>query len=379
MATNYAINYNDKRFTEVEADKQAALTDNENLYGGMINNSDKYFQSQIDAVNDYKTTQTKIQNEQTDFAIEQINQQKQQAEQDYTKEQKGAYVDWQKESNRYGANAEAMAQNGLAASGYSESSQVSMYNTYQNRVATAREAYGRAVLNYDNAIKDARLQNNAALAEIAYNALQKELELSLEGFQYKNTLLIEQANKKAEIDDRYYTRYQGVLNQINTENALAEQVRQANLDEAYRRDTLALQKAQLEEEKRQYNLSYELQKKNSSVSGGGGSSGGSRISSSKGSSSKSSGGSSSSTKAKSNGGNTISKDKVLSKVSSVKTYEQAQALMQAFPIKKGNTRLLTRQEWALARKEKGLYSESEYKTYKEYVQYWLRWRIEESF
>ena len=31
-----------------------------------------------------------------------------------------------------------------------ESSKVSMYNTYQNRVATARDSYNRAVLNYNN-------------------------------------------------------------------------------------------------------------------------------------------------------------------------------------------------------------------------------------
>jgi hypothetical protein len=119
-----------------------------------------------------------------------------------------------------------MASAGLERTGFSESSQVSMYNTYQNRVATAREAYSRAVLNYDNAIKDAMLQNNAALAEIAYQSLQQQLELSLQGFQYKNNLILEQANKKTELDSIYYNRYQDVLQQINTENAMAEDIRQ---------------------------------------------------------------------------------------------------------------------------------------------------------
>ena len=103
-----------------------------------------------------------------------------------------------------------------------------MYNTYQNRVATARESYNNAVLNYDNAIKDAMLQNNAALAEIAFTALQQQLELSLQGFQYKNQLIIEQANKKTELDNMYYNRYLDVLDQINKENSMAEEVRQYN-------------------------------------------------------------------------------------------------------------------------------------------------------
>lgn len=262
MATpNYDINYDDKRFTEVEADKKAALNEVDVTYGNMINNSDKYYQDRIDAVEAWEDKQTQLQQERTDFTIEQINQQKEQTKKDYLKEQSGAYADWQKQSGEYGTNAEMMAAQGMTGSGFSESSQVSMYNTYQMRVATAREAYTRAVLNYDNAIKDAQLQNNAALAEIAYNALQQSLELSLEGFQYKNQLIMAQVDKKAEVDDRYYNRYQDVLKQINTENALAEEVRQynANLAEEQRQynNTLALQKSQLQLEKDKFSYQKE--------------------------------------------------------------------------------------------------------------------------
>lgn len=255
MATpNYDINYDDERFKNVEDEKQKALTEVEETYGGMINESDKYYQDQINATKDWANTQQKLQQENTDFAIEQIEQQKAQANKDYTKEQAGAYVDWQKESNKYGVNAEQMASSGLTNTGYSESSQVSMYNTYQNRVATARESYNLAVLNYNNSIKDAQLQNNSKLAEIAYQALQTELELSLQGFQYKNQLIIEQANKKMEVDNTYYARYQDVLNQMNTENALAEEIRQYN-------ESMKFQKEQFAEEKRQFEKSHALEVK----------------------------------------------------------------------------------------------------------------------
>ena len=249
---NYEINYEDEKFQQVEADKQAALTNVNNTYNNMINQSDQYYQDQINATKDYANTQQQIQQENTDFTIEQINQQKEQANKDYTKEQKGAYVDWQKQSNQYGANAEQMASNGLTGTGYSESSQVSMYNTYQNRVATARESYNKAVLNYDNAIKDAQLQNNSALAEIAYNALQTQLELSLQGFQYKNSLLQTQLQLQVETDERYYNRWQNVLNQMNQENQFAESVRQYN-------QNYELQQKQFNEEVRQFEQSYALQ------------------------------------------------------------------------------------------------------------------------
>ncbi len=221
----YNVNYDDERFAKVESDKGEALTELEQTYGGMIGESDKFYQAQIDASKQWADTQSQLQQDRTDFAIEQIEQQKGQAQKDYLKEQSGAYVDWQKQSDQYGANAEKMASSGLTGTGFSESSQVSMYNAYQNRVATARESFNMANLNYDNAIKDARIQNNSVLAEIAYQAYQQQLELSLEGFQYKNQLILDQANKKLEVENIYYQRYQDVLNQINTENALAQEDR----------------------------------------------------------------------------------------------------------------------------------------------------------
>lgn len=231
-AVNFHVDENDPRLTTVNEERDTALESDAAVYDDMISNSDKHFQGQIDAAKEYEEEQKKNQQEQTDFAIEQINQQKEQSKKDYIKEQSGAYVDWQKQSNQYGVNAEQEASLGMAGSGYSESSQVSMYNTYQNRVSAAREVYSRAVLNYDNAIKDAILQNNAALAEIAFNSLSKQLELSLAGFQYKNDLIIKKAESARQIRNEYFNKWKTVLDQINTEKTMELQERQVELAEA---------------------------------------------------------------------------------------------------------------------------------------------------
>lgn len=223
---NYAVNYDDPRFDKVESEENQALTEIEQTYDGMVEASDEYFEKQIDATEKWEDKQTQFQQEQTDFAVEKIQQQKDQAQKDYTKEQSGAYVDWQKQSNAYGTEAEKRATNGLTNTGFSESSQVSMYNTYQNRVAVARESLNKAMLDYDNAIKEAMLQNNAAIAEIAFQALQQKLELSLQGFQYKNQLILEQSDKKLQTKQYYDTQWQNVLDNIYKENTLAEEVRQ---------------------------------------------------------------------------------------------------------------------------------------------------------
>lgn len=247
---NYDIDYNDPRFGKVESDKSQALTELEQTYAGMIGSSDQFFQNQSAALQNQADKQAQIQQEQTDFTVEKIEQQKEQAQKDYLKEQSASYVDWQKQSNRYGTEAEKMASSGLLGTGYSESSQVSMYNTYQNRVATAREVLAQAKLNYDNGIKEAMLQNSAALAEIYANLFVEQARLALEGFQYKNQLVLDLANKKIELDNTYYNRYQDVLQQINTENAMAEDIRQYNATMA---EDIRQYNESMAEEIRQYN------------------------------------------------------------------------------------------------------------------------------
>lgn len=394
MAKAYEVNYNDKRFTQVESQEKAALKESNSMYDSMIKQSDSYYQKQVDAVNQYEKTQLKNQEDQHKQAIAEIEQQKEYAHQDYLKEQTGAYVDWQKQSDQYGTNAEQMAASGLAHTGYSESSQVAMYNTYQNRVATARESYQRSVDSYNNAINNAILQNNSHLAEIAYNTLRQRLELSLQGFQYKNTLLQTKADAKREIDKDYYTRYQNVLSQINHENSMAEQIRQYNAslkeqqrqynqnyaldkkkyDESVRQynANLKLQQQQLAEEKRQFNENLAWQKKKAELdsSGGGG------------------GGYLPDDEPKDDGGGRLeetytkmTKQQALTKVNKgqVKNYGAAQTLLRNLGILgKAKVPMLDSITWQKAKKTGILSSEFEdIKTYGQYVQRYCRYAINE--
>ncbi len=217
---------NDERLAAVNNERDKEIAESNTRLDNMISDANGYYQDQVDATREWAETQKQNQQDQTDFAIEQIEQRKDQTHKDYIKEQTGAYTDYQAMINPYGVNAEKIADMGLTGSGYSESAQVRFYNQYQNRVATAREAFTRAVLNYDNAIKEANLQNNSILAEIAFEALQKELELSLQGFQYKNTLILQKAESERAIRNDYFVKWKAVLDQINTENAQAEQKRQ---------------------------------------------------------------------------------------------------------------------------------------------------------
>lgn len=237
------VDLNDPRLANIMSEKNQTLTKVNSQYNQMVNDTDKYFNEQKDLAKSYEQTQRELQQQNTDFAIEKLEQQKDKAEKDYIKEQKGAYADYQKASNDYGVNAETMASQGLTNSGVSETSRVSMYNQYQNRYASARQTFNDAVLNYDNSIKEAQLQNNSQLAQISYNALKEQLELGLQGFQYKNNLLTQQIQTQQSIEEQYQSRWNTMLNQINQERQLAEEIRQFNERMALEREQMAMQYA----------------------------------------------------------------------------------------------------------------------------------------
>ena len=217
----YSINYDDQRFKDVQNEKTQQEASIKSNYDNIISNSDKYYQDQINATKEYEKKQSELQQAQTDFSIEQINQQKEQTQKDYTREQQASYVDYMKQTK---SNAQNMANSGLSNTGYSESSIVSMYNQYQSRVGTAKESLNQSILNYNNSIQQATLANNEKLAEIAYNALQTQNQLNQQAFEYKNNAILEREKALQEVNNIYYQRYQDVVGQINSEIELQMEI-----------------------------------------------------------------------------------------------------------------------------------------------------------
>ena len=138
-----AINYDDERFTNLEDEKNAAIDQSNSTYDNLIDDSKGYYDNLIDQSKDWADKQAEIQNAQTDLTIDRIEQQKDKAEKDYTKEQKGAYQDYMKQSNAYGSNMQAAGQSGLGGSGWSQTIQSGFYNTYHEGRHRGRTDQGR--------------------------------------------------------------------------------------------------------------------------------------------------------------------------------------------------------------------------------------------
>lgn len=268
---NETINMQDSRLTTIENQRGQDITNTQNEYNQMIGNTDQFYQNQINAAQASADAQAKAQQASTEQQIKEINQQREKTERDYQKEQRGAYTDYQKQVNEYGVNAEVMAARGLSGTGYSESSQVSMYNAYQQRVATARQSLADSQQNYDNLIAQARLSNDTRQAEIAAELARQQAEYALQGFQYKNTLIESRQQQLNQLNSRYDARYNTMLGIMQNEiegrrqnfqanvNILtqAEKNRQwaAEFDEGNRRF-----EAEMAQKQKQYDRELELQR-----------------------------------------------------------------------------------------------------------------------
>lgn len=156
--------------------------------------------------------------DQLDYTIDEIERQKAQTQKDYEKEQKAAFVDYQKQIDPYGANAEKMVSAGLDNSGFAESSKVAMYNQHQQRIAVARESMQRSIAEYNATIAQARVSNNVAMAQLAYDTLVKKMQYDTEHMLKRNDLLITMTEGQTQIKQNATNRWLDTLGRLNSED-----------------------------------------------------------------------------------------------------------------------------------------------------------------
>lgn len=244
----YNVNYDDERFKQVENEKQSELDKYNKTYDNLINERNNFTNQQQQLVDQWENTQKDIANQNLQYQKDLIEQQRNKAEKEYQNEAKASYIDYQKEVDKYGVSRENVTANGLSNSGYAESSKVDMYNTYQNRLATARKSLEDAGIEFDNAIREAQMSNNETLAQNALTALQNKLNIALEGFNYKTEQENNKLNWNNTINNNYYNRYKDVESQINYENETAEKIRQYNENMAYQKEQQRLEQQRWEQE-----------------------------------------------------------------------------------------------------------------------------------
>lgn len=238
----------EERYSALEQEKQNALNNSNKTYEDLLTQNQQYSSSVNDYLNKYQTTQNDIYDKQTQFQVDLQNQNKEKAEKEYQKEaiaSKNAYYDF---INPYGVQAEIQAQNGLNRAGYSETVKSQAWTTQQNRTAQARASMNDAKLQFDNAIKEAYLNNDVNKANLALQILQQQQEEALRSFNYVSDTKQNQLSNYQNLDSEYNNRYNTLYSQIQQEKATQEAIRQWEVEMAERQrqynETMAYQREQ---------------------------------------------------------------------------------------------------------------------------------------
>lgn len=256
----------DERLAQIEKAKLEAINQSNNTYNQMNQDNQTMLDQNINYAEQFEKTQNETLDKQLDFYKQNIEQQKKNAQQNYETEAKKAQNDFVAYQNPYGYNAETMASKGQLQSGLSQTARLGGYNAYQNRLATANKAMNDAFTQYDLDMNEAIINNDVQKAQNALAKLEMILGFQQNFYDTKNQIAQSQLSNNQTLDQSYYGRYMDMMNQINTEKAQAEAIRQWEAQMAYQKERDEIADAQWEKQ-------YKLAKKSASSGGSGGSSG----------------------------------------------------------------------------------------------------------
>lgn len=182
--------------------------------------------------------QTSVGNQIIDTGLQktqnEVNRQKQEYEEQANKTGKALYVDYKKASNPYGATAEQLASQGLNKSGYAESSQVNMYNSYQKSVTELMNNTNKLKAEADFNMNQAYLDADIQKAQNQLSTYKQQMELALTEYDLKvNREHFEYQKERDRVADEQWERtYQLQQQQMQMQQQQAQQS-QANWEREY--------------------------------------------------------------------------------------------------------------------------------------------------
>ena len=170
--------------------------------------------------NDFLTQQQTLNDQIVDKGIQktqlEVDLEKQQYEQEATKEAQALSGNYQKEASQYGTQNESLASQGLQNSGYAESSRVNLYNNYQSNVTSIMNNLNQEKAKLDLQMNQAYLDGDIQKAQNAVSILQQQMELAMNTYELRYTLYRDQV-----ADEQWEKNYQLQLAQLANDSALS--------------------------------------------------------------------------------------------------------------------------------------------------------------
>lgn len=205
--------------------------------------------------------QQDITNKQTEMNVAELERNKLEVEKEADKTNKALYAEYRKASNPYGATAENLASQGLGKSGYAETTQTNLYNTYQRNITDTLNNARDLKADFDFQISKARQTGDITLAQNALEIYNQKMQLLTQEYELKNNR-----------EQFLYQKEQNALAQSNWEKEWAYQQQRDQIADNQWQQTFDYQKQRDSVADNQwlqeYNLSRSKARSSSSGSSG---------------------------------------------------------------------------------------------------------------
>lgn len=173
---------------------------------------DKLTEQQGTMLDESLKQQQDIVNKQTQMNVDALEKNKAEVDQQADKVNQGLYTEYKKATNPYGVNAEQLYAKGLGNSGYAETTQTNLYNTYQKNVTDTVNNAQKLKADFDFQISQARQNGDITLAQNALQIYMQKMQLLTQEYELRNNR-----------EQYLYQKEQDALQQSNWEKEYAYQ------------------------------------------------------------------------------------------------------------------------------------------------------------
>lgn len=198
---------------------------------------DNLMNQQNNLLNEQQKKQTELINQQTQIQTDELNREKEKIDKEVNKTTQGLYTNWQKQANQYGVQAEQLAKQGLANSGYAETTKTALYNTYQKNVTDTLNNARDLKSDYDFKIAQARQQGSVQQAQAALDLYAQKAQLLTQNYELRQNR--EQYLYQQERDRISDNQWQRTFDEQVRQNEIENQWRQQQFDYQKQRDAIS--------------------------------------------------------------------------------------------------------------------------------------------
>ena len=214
---------------------------------------DKLTSQQNNMLDESLKQQQDIVNKQTQMNVDALERNKTEIDEQAKKTNQGLYTEYKKASNPYGVNVEQLYAKGLDDSGYAETTQTNLYNTYQKNVTDTINNAQKLKSDFDFQISQARQNGDITLAQNALQIYMQKMQLLTQEYELKNNR-----------EQYLYQKEQDALAQVNWEKEYAYQQQRDQISDSQWQQSFDYQKQRDAVSDSQWAQEYALSKKKAS-------------------------------------------------------------------------------------------------------------------